>query len=339
MKLGVIGFSSYVRRAYIPYLRARADIELSAVCDIMESADFDRLIADAGLNSRPAFFSDLQTMLASVDLDAMLISTPHIFHFEQVKACLEADLHVIVDKPLACQSKEAQALVILAESKGLKLAVANQRRYERPYQYVKQAMQQKRLGEIRLINYLFANSPWYDYSQSWRGDPSLSGGGALFDIGHLAVDMIIWLLERPLRWVYAVASTPDDKQVEQSVAILAEFEPNVLVNLTVSYEAPIPSVQEEMSIYGSHGSIFTRRFRSKRSIEPPQLIEQSKSGEVHHISFTEGPDNRKPLDDFLRGIEERSPILSDGKSNLPTVELIDATYRSIREQRKINIRS
>ena len=193
------------------------------------------------------------------------------------------------------------------------------------------------MGQVRLISYLFANSPWYDYSQSWRGNPSLSRGGALIDIGHLAVDMTVWLLDRPLRWVQAVAFTPDDKQVEHSVTILAEFEPNVLASLTITYEAPVPSVQEELSIYGSLGSIFTRRFRSKRSTQPPLLIEQSKSGEVREVSFTEGPDSSKPLDDFLRGIETGSSILSDGRSNLPTIELIDTAYRSIREQSKINV--
>ncbi len=337
MRLGAIGFSSYLRRAYIPYLKTRPDVELSAVCDILKPTYLEQLVAEAELLSHPMLFSDLQTMLTSVDLDAVIISTPHTFHFEQAKACLEAGINVLVDKPLACQSIEAQALVALAEAKGLKLAVGNQRRYERPYQYIKQVLQRGQLGEIKLINYLFANSPWYDYSKSWRGDLSLSGGGALMDIGHLAIDMITWLLEKSLHWVDAVALTPNDKGIEQSVAILVEFEPTLLVNFTISYEAPIPSVQEEMSIYGSQGSIFTRRFLSKRVPENPLLIEQSKNGEVHHISFIERPNNGMPLDDFLQGIEKGYPIISDGRSNLSTVELIDVAYRSIREQKKINL--
>jgi predicted dehydrogenase len=337
MRLGAIGFSSYLRRAYIPYIKQRSDLQLNAVCDILEPADLDRLVEDTKLDSRPALFRDLRTMLSAVHLDAVIISTPHVFHFEQAKACLEAGLHVMVDKPLACRSHEAEFLVALAESKSLKLAVANQRRYEPVYKYVKRAIDQERLGEIRLINYLFANSPWYDYSQSWRGDPSMSGGGALIDIGYLAVDMINWLLGRQLQWIDAVTPSPENNQTEQSVALLAEFTPSVLVSLTVSYEAPVPSVQEELSIYGLCGSIFTRRFCSKRSDAPPLLIEQSTSGEVHQISFTTDPDNSKPLDDFLRSIEEGTPMVSDGRSNLATVEFIDAAYRSIREQIKVTV--
>lgn len=338
MKLGIVGFSAYVRRAYIPYLKDRSDVEISAICDIMPSTYLEKLISETGYRSTPAIFSNLQTMLTHVNLDAIIVSTPHIYHFEQAKMCLDTDIHVLVDKPLACQSTEALNLISLAKSRGLRLAVGNNRRYERPYQYVKQVLQQKILGEIKLINYLFANSPWYDYSQSWRGDPTLSGGGALIDIGHLAVDMIVWLLECPLKWIYAAASTPDNAQVEQSVLILAEFEPATLVNLTVSYETPKPSIQEELSIYGSQGSIFTRRFRTKRSMEPPQVIEQLRNGEIHQISFTEGPDSSMPLQDFLLGIQDKSPIVSDGESSLLTVEFIDAAYRSLREQKKIDLR-
>jgi predicted dehydrogenase len=166
----------------------------------------------------------------------------------------------------------------------------------------------------------------------------LSGGGALIDIGHLAVDMVVWLLDRPLYWVHAMALTPSDKRVEQSVSVMAGFEPDILVNLTISYEAPMPSVQEEMSIYGSGGSIFTRRFRTKRSTMPPEVIEQFRNGEVRNISFTEGPDSSNPLDDFLQSIEKNAEILSDGKSNLRTVEFIDAAYRSIQEHKRINLR-
>ncbi|MSP12235.1 MAG: Gfo/Idh/MocA family oxidoreductase [Chloroflexi bacterium] len=338
MKIGIIGYSAYVRRAYIPYFKTHSEIELSAVCDILGLPELTELITKAGFDSRPLLFHDLAEMLATIDIDAVIVSTPHSFHFDQVKTCLEAGKHVLVDKPISCRFRDAQALVEFAELKGLKLAVGNQRRYESPYRHIKARIAEGGMGEIKLVNYLFASSPWYNYAQSWRGDSDLNCGGAMIDIGHLAADMLVWLLDRPLCWVFADALTSGIKHVEQSVAILAEFEPHVLVSLTVSYEAPANSVQEELSIYGSRSNIFTRRFQPKRSIQPPILIEESTEGHVQEIVFTDLPEHWRPFEDFLRGIRTGSPIISDGRSNLGTIELIDAINRSVREQNKIHVR-
>lgn len=339
MKLGIIGFSNYFRRVYMPYLKSRKDdVELLVICDILNiDALPTNLLQKSDFNTDPVFFTDVHTMLNSIDLDAVIISTPHVFHFEQAKACLQAGLHVFVDKPLACRYKDAQELVKIANQKGLKLAVGNQRRYESTYIYVKQAIVERRLGEIRAINYLFANSPWYDYSKSWRGNPALSGGGALIDIGYLAIDMLIWLLEKPLQRVYASASVTDLCCVEQSVAIIAEFNPNILVNFMITYEPPIPSVQEELSIYGSTSCIFIKRFQPHRSTTPPSIIEQSRANEIKQLHFTDIPDNSKPLDDFLNGIENGTIIKSDGNSSLPTLELIEHAYSSIQNRMIVNI--
>lgn len=340
-KLGIIGFSTYLQRSYIPYLKQRSDIELSAICNGWQpKISLHEAINKLSLTPRPPLFGNWQEMLDKLNsdtLDAVIISTPHRHHFEQVQACLEKGWHVMVDKPLACRLDEARTLVDLAEAQDLKLAVANQRRYEHPYQYIKQALREERLGELRLVAYLFAHATGRSSQMGWRADPKLSGGGALIDTGHHVADMVTWLLDRPLLSVYAAASFPDNSQVERSVTVLATFKPNILVNIVVSYESPAPSLQEEMKIYGSQGAIFTRRFHSERSNEPPLLIEQSRNGEVRRLSFTEGPVNWNPLANFLQGVQEGEPILSDGKSNLLTIELIDAAYLSIRKEQRIDM--
>jgi predicted dehydrogenase len=340
MNLGVVGFSNYFQKAYAAYLHNEPFIRLSAVYDPKPAAQLVSLIKGCLPTARPQLFNNWQDFLAFEEVDAVLISTPHVFHFEQVLNSLKAGRHVFVDKPLACRYAEAQQLVDLANKLGLVLMVGNQRRYEAPYQQLKRIIRGGEMGEIRLMHYLFANSPWYDYRNSWRGDPSINCGGAMIDIGHLAVDTLIWLLEGRLMWVEAEMLSTAEWPAEDTVMILAEFEPHVTINLTITYAAPFPSVQEELSIYGTQCSSFTRRFAAVRFGQfPPTLTQIPVNGKPTEFAYHDKPQAWRPLEDFCNGIKTGQAVLSDGVSNLRTVEFIDNVYRSARERQRIYLRN
>lgn len=340
MNLGIVGFSNYFQKAYAGYLQNESSIRLRAVCDPKPADQLVSLIKENLPKAKPRLFDNLPEFLAFNEVDAVLISTPHVFHFQQAYECLAAGCHVFVDKPLACRSEEAQQLVALANKKGLVLTVGNQRRYEVPYQQLKKMIYGGELGEIRLVHYLFANSPWYDYRSSWRGDPSINCGGAMIDIGHLAVDTLMWLLEGRLMWVEAEMLSTAGWPAEETVMILAEFEPHVNVNLTVTYAAPFPSVQEELSIYGTQCSAFTRRFAPVRFRQSPPILTQIPvNGKPTEFVHPDKPQGWRPLEDFCNGIKTGQAVLSDGASNLRTVEFIDNVYRSARERQRIYLRN
>lgn len=335
MKIGIIGFSKYVRKVYLHYLLANLDVEIAAICDTKEIDNYNILFENE--KKSPLFFKKIEYMTTSVRLDAVIISTPHTLHFEQALFCLQQGIHVYLDKPLACRYVDAVQLVNFAKKQKLKLAVGNQRRHEKPYEYIKELVQSGSLGEIKFINYLFANSPWVDYSKIWRGNPLLSGGGALMDIGYLAIDTLLWLLGQTP--VSVCASTPDisDWDIERTIAIVLKFRKNIFANLLISYEAPEMSVQEELAIYGEKKTIFIRRFQAQRSISPPSIIELSGNGVIKEFSFDDLPVNSNPLNDFLLCINNDLPINSSGESHLNVVKLIENSYKSIAMRKTIEV--
>lgn len=335
MKIGIIGFSKYLRKVYWPYLRTASDIEISAICDIMPEEEIQSFFTGQTSNKIPPCFVDYQTMLRLIDLDAIIISTPHALHFEQAMQCLHKGLHVYLDKPLACRLAEAKMLVESAKKNNSHLSVGNQRRYELPYTTAKDLIHQPDFGNIFFVNYLFANSPWEDYGKIWRGNPALSGGGALMDIGYLALDTLLWLLEKPVQKVFALAPEVSALEVETTVALVARFQDDLIANITISYEAPPSSVQEELAIYGSKKSLFIRRFQPQKSTAPPVLIELSGNGKVQEYAFDVLPDNSNPLKDFLDGVKNGALSRSEGISHLHTVEVIEACYESVRSHKTI----
>lgn len=334
--LAIIGLSGYVRRAYLPFLAAHPELELKVVCDPRDPAELAAELQAQGLPAPESMVADIDALLCGPPLDAVIISTPHVHHFVQTRRCLEAGLHVLVDKPLACTYRDALALAELAEARNLALAVGSQRRFEPPYQHLKARLMSGEVGRVHLVNYLFANSRWYDYSTSWRGDPQLNCGGAMVDIGHLAGDMLVWLIDKPLRWVEALAQQPSGGGAEETAVVVAAFGESTIVNLVVTYAAPAPSIQEELSIYGSKVSLFARRFRPRRSLDPPQIYEIGADGSTLTPDFSDPPHLWRPLEDFLASAASgRAPIAS-GRSHLETMKLLDAVARSMRERRRVD---
>ena len=111
IKVGVIG-ASFAKAAYLPALSTIDDVELVAVASArMESAQ-----AAAEAYNVPNAYDDWRTMFEKHVLDFVGIATPTIHHAPMVLAALEAGAHVLVEKPMAMNSDESQAMLEKAES-------------------------------------------------------------------------------------------------------------------------------------------------------------------------------------------------------------------------------
>lgn len=335
MKIGIIGLSGYVRRAYLPFIRENDEIELAAIHDFMDRETMNQIVCESGMKTIPEIYQTIEAFFAKTQLDAVIVSTPHCFHFDHVKQAIEHGCHVLVDKPLACKYHEAVQLIELASKCGVKISVGNNRRFEKPYMFIKEAINSNRIGKLLLANYLFANSPWYDYSTSWRGNAKLNAGGVIMDIGHLAIDTLVYALNAKPIWVEAIDTGETNNGVEQSVVIAVGFEGDILVSLTITYCTPIPSVQEELSIYGRNAALFLHRVNYTRSSQPPHITLQTSNGRIENIDFVDKPDCSKPLRSFVDSITWGNSCISNATSSLPTVQIIDAAYVSTQTKSRV----
>lgn len=93
-----------------------------------------------------AAFSDLRTMIKTTNPNVIHITTPPQSHFEIGKTCLEAGCHVYIEKPFTLTSKDAAALIGLAESNHLKLTVGNDEQYSRVSINMRRLIRQGYLG-------------------------------------------------------------------------------------------------------------------------------------------------------------------------------------------------
>jgi len=121
LRAAVIGVGRLGRHHAAKYA-ARADVELVAVADLSEASAGE---AAARFGCRAV--RDFRDLLTGVDLVSIAVPTER--HCEVAGACLEAGVHVLVEKPITRSVEEADALIALASGRGLRLAVGHVERY------------------------------------------------------------------------------------------------------------------------------------------------------------------------------------------------------------------
>lgn len=216
VRLAIIGCGGIARahmRGYEQIKRAEPDkFEISAVCDSVEErakefADW----AERFQGKRPRIYTDHEVLLKeeSGNLDAVDIITPHHLHHVIGIACLEAGLHVMIEKPVGVTVKATKAVVETAKRTGKIAATAEQIRRGVPQRTTWWLFNESKLiGEPTLfyaiqVGYMPPPQPGREPTWHWRVDKFLSGGGLVMDSGAHFCDMVRYLFGE-VKQVHAV---------------------------------------------------------------------------------------------------------------------------------------
>ncbi|CAM3766928.1 Gfo/Idh/MocA family protein [Roseateles saccharophilus] len=190
---GVIGPGGIANR-FAGALAAVPGARLAAVFarDVAKGLAYARQWQQAGEPARVT--TDLAELLASAEVDAVYIATPHSNHGEYVRAALLAGKPVLCEKPLVTSLEEGQALVDLARERGVFLMEALWTRFLPAYELAGRWLREGAIGELRAMQSSFCFSAPYD-PQHRAFNPALAGG-ALWDIGIYNLAVTRWVLQQ-----------------------------------------------------------------------------------------------------------------------------------------------
>ena len=124
-----------------------------------------------------ALFTDYREMLRKVDLDLVVISSPNFAHAEQAVACLEADKHVFLEKPIGINREECDRIIEAWQRSGKNLGIDFEIRVSPCARRVKSLIAGGEYGQLRRIEYLHHQGAWLESGNGiWRTRPEKSGG-------------------------------------------------------------------------------------------------------------------------------------------------------------------
>lgn len=159
-----------------------------AICDI------NALQNDPAANSEGSFFTDYKQLLAEKKPDVVCICTPNHLHAPIALAALEANAHVIVEKPMALQKSDCETLIVKALTRQKHVFCVMQNRYSPPAAWLKSVVEQGVLGRIFMvqINCFWNRDDRYYKKESWKGKLATDGGPLFTQFSHF-IDLLFWL--------------------------------------------------------------------------------------------------------------------------------------------------
>lgn len=153
-----------------------------------------------------------EAVIADPSIDLVAISTPNDSHFPLARAALEAGKHVVIDKPFAITVEDGEALIALADTRGLVLSAFHNRRWDGDFLTVRALIESQRLGDIRL-----AELRWDRFRPEvttlWRDRPE-AGAGMLADLGPHLIDQALVLFGMPEALTADIAVQRDDARTD-----------------------------------------------------------------------------------------------------------------------------
>ncbi|MEO8358040.1 MAG: Gfo/Idh/MocA family oxidoreductase, partial [Chloroflexota bacterium] len=138
-------------------------------------------------------YEKLDTLLKDGGVDALVIGTPNFLHAPQAIAALRVGVHVLVEKPMAMNAREAEKMMDASAKSGAKLMVAHCWRFDEDVLWLRK--ESKKLGEIIRTKGIGVHTHWGP--SGWFTQKEFAGGGALADMGIHALDTARFLLGDP----------------------------------------------------------------------------------------------------------------------------------------------
>lgn len=187
LQIGVIGCNG-MGWANVGSMLSDSGVDLVAICDVDQSV-IDRRLADYAKlrDNRPSTFTDYRELLATPEVDAVVIATPDHWHCRQMVDAVRAGKHVYVEKPVANSVAECQVMVAAAQASGRVVQTGQWQRSGPHYARAREIVHSGVLGDIRLVR-TWAYQGWMKPVPVAADAPAPDG-----------VDYAMWLGPAPIR--------------------------------------------------------------------------------------------------------------------------------------------
>lgn len=145
----------------------------------------------------PRWYDDADKLINDPEVNAVYIATPPSSHAQYTMAAIRAGKSVYVEKPMALNFSEAQQMAGAATAGNIKLVVAHYRRQWPLFKKIKELLQDKAIGEMRLARLEFYKTPMSPAElliekNAWRVNPATAGGGLFHDLAPHQLDLMYY---------------------------------------------------------------------------------------------------------------------------------------------------
>ena len=326
-RFAVVGLG-HIGKRHVALIRQTADAELVAVCDVLSSEQVG--FSDSSI----PYFQSIDDLLASdLQIDVVTICTPNGFHAKYVVKALEKKCHVVVEKPLALSSHDAELIAKTSRLVSRNVFCVMQNRYSQPSMWLKQIVAEKRLGKIYMVqvNCFWNREERYYKNGNWHGSNESDGGTLFTQFSHF-VDCMYWLFGDiiNIRGNFHDFSHQSLTDFEDSGVVSFDFVNGGIGSLNYSTSVWNSNLESSITIIGENGSVkVSGQYMSHieychiKDYELPNFAVSNAQNEKqnameNHLCF---------LQNVVSQLQTNEPITTNLSEAVKVVDIIERIYQ------------
>ena len=333
LRYTLIGAGASIASNHLEALARIPDIHIVGMADVNPVPGAQR----AAMVDCP-FFLDHRELLSTVTPDVAVICAPHSFHRSLAIDCFAAGAHVLVEKPIAVDVAEAEAMIAAADAAGRWLAVNFQERFRPAVDAAHRLIAAGELGDLVRV---LCVEPWfrtaaYYLSAAWRGTWRGEGGGVLMNQAPHTLDRLCYLAGSPASvwgWTRTLRHAIETEDTAQAMLVYPNGAPGS-VEVSTLEAGTLPQLHiigDRMALEFCGETLTIRRFTPSLSAFSATSPEKFATPEVTVETFTP-PEGIPPGGEGHLAVHRdlRESILTgrkprcDGRDALASLELANA---------------
>lgn len=342
LRIGLVGAGN-IAKAHLEAYKKVADAEIVAACDIDEKV----LAATAEKYGIAKTYTSEAEMIAAEELDAVDVCVWNCNHAKCSIEALNAGLHVLCEKPMAMNTREAEQMIEAAERNGKLLMIGFVLRFGDEAKIAKDFIDADYLGDIYYSKATYLRR--HGAPGGWFTDKSRSGGGPVIDLGVHVIDLTRYLMGKPkalsvyastqygmknrphlkttVGWAPDNASKEDPYDVEDFAVALIKYEGGKTTLLETSYTMNGEEVTKK-ELYGTKGGVNLNGNDMKIYTEVNGFLADVTPKTSNYIDSADMlvAEMAHFVDCALNG----TPCRASAQDGLEVMKILDAIYESAR---------
>jgi UDP-N-acetyl-2-amino-2-deoxyglucuronate dehydrogenase len=333
IKFAVIG-CGHIGKRHAEMISRNEECELVALIDVRAK---EELGLDAYTNV--LFFSSIEDFLnhdISSTVDVVNIASPNGYHAQHALDCIAKKKHIVIEKPMALNKQDAEKIIFTALQNQTQVFCVMQNRYSPPSVWIKDVLQQNRLGKVYMmqLNCYWNRDDRYYKADSWHGKLDLDGGTLYTQFSHF-IDLMYWLFGDISNIKSKFANfnhTHLTELPEDSGIIQFDFVNGGMGCMNFSTSIWNQNLESSMTIIGENGSVkIGGQYMDKvevcniKDYNMPNLA-PTNPGNDYGAYKGSAANHHYVIENVVDVLKGRAPITTNGLEGLKVVDIIERMY-------------
>ena len=337
IKFAVIG-QGHIGKRHAEMIRRNSETELVAVCDILPKEKLEL----TGIKEK--YYSSADELLKShPEVEVINICTPNGLHAEHSLKALDANKHVVIEKPMALHRQDCEQILSKALQKHKQVFCVMQNRYSPPSAWLKKIIEEKIIGDVFMVqlNCYWNRDERYYKKGNWKGMQELDGGTLFTQFSHW-IDLLYWM--------FGDITDIQAKFADFNHAALTEFEDSGFLNFrfvnggmgSINYSTAVwdKNLESSITIVGSKGSVKVGgQYMDKveychiKDYTMPVLKETAPANDYGAYKGSANNHNFV-IENVVDSIKGRETITTNALEGMKVVDIIERIYSYRKPNRK-----